>query len=182
MKNQWNTGLGVRANATCVPTDLFNATIDKPLAALAAKYSTSEKDGEYQAIQEVAERVEVIRRIETARLGARPMLAESIRRKIERIRKHERPVVDLGWADVILLALDLNINATGLPVLPAGLPAALEMVDSHLACHPRRRLTEEERLRRAESLLDAAHPFLFPGLYENGPEPDPLDSLEPVGA
>jgi len=181
MKNQWDTGLGVRANATCVPTDLFNAMIDKPLAALAAKYSTPEKNGEYQAIQEVAERVEVIKRIEGAQTGQRPMLPESIHRKIERIRKRKRPVVDLGWADVILLALNININATGLPVIPAGLPAALEMVDSYLACHPRRRLTEEERLRRAESLLDAAHPFLFPHLHENGPEPDPLDSLEPVG-
>lgn len=170
-EHKWGApGLGLHLDETCVPTAALNALLDRPLAEMAARLSDNE-DSNHNGHLQLAERVEVILRTENRVKNQPPLQIDTILRKITRIRQERRPLVGLDWADVILLAVGISVSATDLPVLPAGLPAAREMVDSWLACHPRCKLTDEQYEARVLAHLTTLEPYLHEYISKISPGP-----------
>lgn len=161
---QFRAGGGNTNAATGIPTDELRDLLDTRMKEIGKETAIATCQSEHAGAHElVAARA-------AAKLGQRP---ESVYRRIAGILAGESEVTDLTIADAILLACDINLGLTNLPVLPGSRTGAERLVDAYRASHPMTGAQYEELVHKLTRFCLG---------YSNGPlvmeEPDAIARAE----
>lgn len=119
--------IGHNRDETFIPNAFLAPVVREALAQMQASLSDefSFGSGQNGAVEIISERA-------APRLGVKP---EAIKRRLWGITREEFNNTSARHADAILLAANVKYEEHDLPELPAGLPAAIEMVDAYFEYH-----------------------------------------------